>query len=53
MTVGFGATSVTLDQNDVNAILSGDTSSLGSLSGAVSSLGVDPIQLATYLDTLI
>jgi hypothetical protein len=53
VTVGFGNQSVTLDQNGVDALLSGDQNALGSLDGVVNSLGVDREALARHLDGLI
>ncbi len=53
VTVGFGATSVTLDQNDIDTLLSGSSSPLGTFNAVVSSLGIDRQDLAAYLDTLL
>ena len=53
VTVGFGNQSVTLDQNDVDSLLSGNASALGSFNGVVNNLGVDRDALAEYLDDLI
>jgi hypothetical protein len=53
VTIGFGAETVTLDQNGVNALVSGNTAPLGTFNNVVNGLGVDPQQLGQYLDTLI
>jgi len=53
VTVGFGDKSVTLDQNGVDALLSGDQSVLGTFNGVVNNLGVDRDALAKYLDDLL
>jgi hypothetical protein len=53
VTVGFAGQSVTLDQDDVEAIVDGDTGPLGSLNAVVNSLGIDPQELGEYLDDLI
>jgi hypothetical protein len=53
VTVGFGAESVTLDQNQVDTLRTGDLSPLGSFGEIVTSLGVDPSALGDYLDSLI
>ncbi len=53
VTVGFGAESVILDQNDVDDLQSGNRSALGGFNSVLSTLDIDPIDLANYLDTLI
>jgi hypothetical protein len=53
VTVGFGAESVILDQNDVDDLQSGNRSPLGGFNSVLSTLDIDPIDLANYLDTLI
>ena len=53
VTVGFGAESVTLDGNAVDDAANGDRLPYGSFNSVLDSLNVDPIALATYLDSLI
>ena len=53
VTVGFAGQSVTLDQDDVEAIVDGDTGPLGVLNDVVNDLGIDPQDLGDYLDDLI
>jgi hypothetical protein len=53
VTVGFGTDSVQLDQTQVDAILQGDTSSLGTFNEVLDRLDVDPQELARKLDNLL
>ena len=53
VTVGFGTDSVTLDQNQVDAILQGDTSSLGAFNDVLDRLDLNPQDLAQKLDKLL
>jgi len=53
VTVEFGIQSVTLDQNEIDTLLTGNRAPLGAFNSVVSLLLVDPVALAGYLDTLI
>jgi hypothetical protein len=53
VTVGFGSAAATLDQNGIDDLLRGNRSPLGSFNAVLNQLNVDPVALATYLDTLL
>ncbi len=52
VTVSFGGQSVTLDQNMIDTVLAGNVAPLGSLNVEITNLGVDPVDLAEFLDSL-
>jgi hypothetical protein len=52
VTVSLGGTTVTLDQTMIDTVLTGDLTPLGALNGPITTLGVDPGNLAQFLDSL-
>ncbi len=53
VTVGFGHESVTLDQNAIDILLTGDDGPLGEFSDVVEDLEIKPEDLGRYLDGLL